>query len=277
MTFMQKFCILCLALLLPTMVVASSASNKSFVFGVFPHISAAQIEKIFAPFTAHLTKEVGKKIHFRTKPTFNAFFYEIKNESYDIAFVQPFDYVKAHDQYNYVPLARRSAKLHGILVVRPDSKLNKISDLKGRKIGLPPKSAAVSHLVKLTLSDHGLRPSKDLHLSHYKSHDVCLNQLWLKKVDACGSALPPIRLFQKTWKVKFREIARTQPIPTAVFVVHKRVPEGEKEAIQKAILSWEHSQDGRNMLKKNKFTQFKSAKDSDYSLVREMSKKLSLE
>lgn len=246
----------------------SVAVQPPYTLGVFPHLSSGQIEKLFAPFAAHLSKELGRQIHLRTKPNFADFTAELERQTYDLAFVQPFDYVAAHDKYGYVPLVRRTGSLAAILVVRPDSPLHSLQDLKGKRIGLPPKIAAVSFLTRKALLDAGMDINKDVSLHYLKAHDACLNQLLLNKVDVCGSSEHPIRYFENKWHVQFRELTKTQTIPTPLFIAHSRLPPDARDAIKHAILSWQETKQGRSMLQSSGITMFQPAEDSEYEIMR---------
>lgn len=251
---------------------ASSATKSSpapYILGVFPHLSSGQIEKLFAPLAAHLSKELGRPVRLRTKPTFAAFTQELSRRTYDIAFVQPFDYVAAHDKYGYVPLACRTGQLAADLVVLPDSPLHTLQDLKGKKIGLPPYVAAISYLVRKDLLKSGMNLQNDVTLEYFKSHDACLNQLMLNKVDVCGSARHPIRFYENKWHVNFRTLATTKTIPPALFMALRRIPLKDRNAIRRAILSWQQTKQGRDMLTGSGFTMFQKATEAEYNVMRQ--------
>jgi len=246
---------------------APQQPQAPFTMGIFPLLSSGQIEKLFAPLAAHVTQELGHPVRLRTKPNFADFTAELSREAYDVAFVQPFDYVAAHDKYGYIPIARRAGQLAATLVVLPDSQLHTLKDLKGKRVGLPPQVAAVSFLTRKSLTDAGLDIHKDVTLAYFKAHDACLNQLMLHKVDVCGSAAHPIRFFENKWHVKFRTLAITKTIPPAVFMVHKRVPSREREAITHAILSWQSSQKVRGMLLNSGLALFEATNASEYKVM----------
>jgi phosphonate transport system substrate-binding protein len=247
---------------------AAGPAPTPYTLGVFPHLSSGQIEKLFAPLAAHLSQELGRSVRLRTKPNFTDFTAELSRQTYDVAFVQPFDYVAAHDKYGYMPLARRAGALAAILVVLPDSPLHTLQDLKGKRVGLPPRVAAISFLTRKALSDAGMNIEKDVTLEYFKAHDACLNQLMLHKVDVCGSAEHPIRFYENKWNVTFRTLATTKTIPPALFMAHRRIPAKAREAIKRALLSWQKTKQGRDMLQGNGFTLFQSTDDAEYAVMR---------
>lgn len=238
-----------------------------YLFGVFPHLAVARLEKIYAPIAADFGRALDRRVYFRTKPSFEKFMEELRKQTYDIVFLQPFDYVWAHDS-GYLPLARRGEPLTAQIMIAEDSPLHALKDLKGGVVALPPAEAAVSHLAKLALLDAGLDPHRDVSLQYTKSHDSCLQRLLIGAVDACVTAAGPARFFQARMKVSFHILARSQTIPHALIAVHSRVPENERERLRAAILSWPDSPEGRRLLAAGELTPFQLALDDDYDVVR---------
>lgn len=263
----------CVATLAPARA-EEDASQPAYIFGVFPHLSMGQLEKIYAPIAEDFGRALSRQVLFRSKSDFEQFTNELKQQTYDVAMVQPFDYVVAHDRYGYLPLARRGETLAAQFMVLPHSPLKSIQDLRGKKIGVPPDTAAISHLVKLALSRAGLRPGRDVHLRHFRTHDSCLQQLIIGSIDTCGSAPYPVRFFQSKWKVELRVLSETFVIPHALFVVHKRVPPKERQILLRTILSWPQSQKGRALLEHGSLKPFVMATDGEYDIVRTYHKQI---
>lgn len=259
--------LLCLAILVwPNF--SLRAEQPGYQLGVFPHLAAGQIENMFAPMASDFSKALGRPVALKTKSSFEAFMSELDKQTYDIAFVQPFDYVWAHDKHGYIPLARRGEPLAGLFAVKPDSALRTLGDTKGKKIGLPPEVAAVSHLAKMALLQANIDPRTDTSLQYYKAHDSCLQQLLIGEIDTCATAAYPLRFFENKWNVKFRVLAETQTISHSLFIVHPRVSKKDREAILKTILSWADTESGRKLLEKGELKPFVAVTDAEYSAVR---------
>lgn len=238
-----------------------------YVFGVFPHLAVARLEKIYAPMAADFGRALERKVYFRTKPSFEKFMAELRNQTYDIVFVQPFDYVWAHE-YGYLPLARRGEPLTAQIMVAESSPLESLKDLKGLVVALPPAEAAVSHLTKMALLDAGLDPQKNVGLQYTKSHDSCLQRLLIGAVDACGTAAGPVRFFQTRMNVSFRVLGKSLTIPHALIAVHKRVPEDERERLRETIVSWGDTPAGQKLLERGELKPFQTVADAEYDVVR---------
>lgn len=239
-----------------------------YLFGAFPMMAVAEAEKVFSPIAENFTQALARPVRFRTKASFDQYADELAKQTYDIALVQPFDYVDAHDKHGYLPLARRGEPLVAHIMVLPKSAVQKLEDLKGKRVGLPPATAAVSHLAKMSFLQIGLHPAKDVALQYYKSHDSCLQQLLIGDIEACVSAPYPVKFFSSKWGVEFRLLAKSPPIPHALLVVHSRVPKAERERLLQTVLGWPETEAGRKLLEFGQLTPFVPATNAEYDAVR---------
>lgn len=264
--------LLIISLLTINPVIHASSEKKEYILGVFPHLPPRELEKVFSPMAADLSKAIGKPVIFRTSSTYQKFMQKMDNQVFDIAFVQPFDYIHIADKYGYRPLASRQEELTAILVTKKDSPLNNINNLKDKTISLAPKVAAVSYLIKDYVTSHNLIPGKNIKLTHHRSHISCMQQVLIGTADACGTAAPALRFFQHKMKTELKTIGRSKAIPHALFSVHPRVPSNEQTIIRERILNWVNTESGKQLLERGRMKPFKAINDSDYNIVRTMAK-----
>ena len=247
-------------------------AGKEYVLGVFPYLPPRDLEKVFAPMAADLGKAIHGHIVLRSSSTYGRFARRLDHQEFDVAFIQPFDYIRMADRYGYLPLATRSEKLTAIVVTRTDSPIRSVSDLRGKRMALPPKMAAVSRLMRAFLKQHGLVPGKDIYLSYHRSHVACMRQILIGEADVCGTAAPALRFFEHKMKMKLKTIASSRSIPHTLFAISARVPKADREAIRKRIVGWADSQAGRKLLARGRLSPFVPIRDSDYNVVRELSR-----
>lgn len=248
-----------------------SVQTKNYVFGVFPHLPPRELEKVYAPIAAALGEALGQRVEFRSSSSYERFMENLDQEEYDIVFAQPFDYIKAADDHGYLPLATRDEPLATIVVVQKGSPLKGLEDLRGKKIAMPPKVAAVSYLFRAYLEKNGIYPGKDVKLSYHRSHVSCMQQVIISAADACATAAPALRFFTHKMNVDLNIIAQTPSIPHTLFAVHPRIKEADRKKLLSTILSWKDSKSGQELLKRGKLKPFIQVKDSDYDIVRELS------
>jgi phosphonate transport system substrate-binding protein len=247
------------------------AADDSYEFGVFPYLPITKIHELYTPMARDFEAKLGRSVQLGSKSGYAAFTQDLRRQTYDIAFVQPFDYIDAHDKHRYLPLARRSGDLEGLIVVRSDSLLKTIHDLKGKVVANPPVDAAVSHLTSMAFWQVGIHPSAEVKRHYERNHFACLQSVLIGAADACGTAQQVLRTLEGQIQPasQFRILHKTVRIPHAVFVVHKRVSSKDRDTLLKTILRWPNTEEGRRILERGRFVPFIAAKDADYDVVRE--------
>ncbi len=247
--------------------------SESYKFGVFPHMPLQKLHMIFSAVTQDLENELGRPVVLMSKPYYKLYKDELNKGVYDIAFIQPLDYVQAHQEQGYFPLARRAKDLKAIMVVSKASSYKNVEDVKKKVIASAPAEAAVTQLMLESLEQKGFRVLDDFTLSYSKNHFVCLQKLVDGIASACITAPRAMKFFNQENKVDdFRVIYETSPIPHALFVVHPRIPEQQRKIIQKRILAWNVDDKGKELLRKGRLLNFIEAKDEDYEIVRQFLK-----
>lgn len=248
----------------------AGAADKPYEFGVFPNLPLARIHELHAPMASEFEARLGRPVRLSSKAAYAAFGEELRNETYDIALVQPFDYVDAHDKHGYLPLARRGEALEAVIVVRQDTPLASIKDLKGRIVSNPPADAAVSHLTSMAFRDAGIDPQTGIKRYYGKNHFACLQSVVIGAADACGTSEQALRTIEKQSQLpsRFRILHKTASIPHALFVAHKRVPQKDRDILLHTILEWPSTETGRKILDAGHFVPFVAARDADYEVVR---------
>ena len=263
-----------LALILDMFAMATRASETApaaethYTFGVFPYLSPAQLSQSYGPVAADFSVLLKRSVRFTSAPTYEAFTQSLREETYDIAMIQPFDYVDAVDHYGYRPLARVDADLKANFVVRLDSSFKTIKDLRGTRIALPSATAAVSRIALKALRDAGLQPGVDVQIRHFKSFGSCMQDVLIGNSSACTTGKAAKAIFEKRMKVTLRIIYETPAIPHMTFIVHQRLPEAERERLRRRIIDWNKTADGQRIVKGMRFPEFRAVVDQEYDVIR---------
>lgn len=241
--------------------------KPSYRLGVFPYLPALTIDRLYSPVAEAFSFELDRLVKLRTKTTFEDFETAMVSQSYDIIFVHPFFLVDAMDHHSYLPLARLAKPLNAILTVRDDSPAVSLDDLVGGTIGLPPKLAAVSNLIKGALADAKLRPGLDIGIRHFRNKASCLQAVLVGGVAACGLPAFVLSQIDAFGKQPLRVVFNAPPVSHFAFAVHQRVPVEERQKLQDLLLSW--SDDGSDVVRMMGLNQgFVRALPEDYADVR---------
>jgi len=243
--------------------------SKHYKLGIFPYLPTARILKVYTPVAENFEKTLNAPVTLRTKPSYNKFIHALSNEDYDFAFVQPYDYINAHDNYNYLPLVRRSIPLRTVIIVKKDSELQNLQQLKGKVVATPAKHSAVSRITDKTLQDKGFNLTTDITRSYKKNHFACMQSVIIGEATACGTAERALKHFNDVkMKDKFRVLHYAHEIPNSLFVVHKRIPPELREKLIKSILNWPETDSGKKILAGGKIIPMIRTIDSDYDVIR---------
>jgi phosphonate transport system substrate-binding protein len=243
-----------------------------YTFGVFPHLPPRDLEDVYGPMAEDLSRTVGRRLVLASSTTFERFSESLDKGQFDVAFVQPFEYIRIADTLGYLPLATRTETLSGIVVVAKDSPLKSQAELKGKRLALPPESAAVTQLIVRHLQKGGIQPGRDIKITHHRSHVSCMQQVVIGEADACGTAAPAMRFFQNKMNVELKTILKTRDIPHSLFVAHPRVHEKNRLALRDRIINWSNTNAGKKILSRGELTPFRLVADREYDVVRELSK-----
>ena len=253
------------------------AEPDTYQLGVFPFFPASDIEKIFSPAVKYLSQAVQQPIRLSTRRTTHLFAQELAKETYDIAFVQPFDYINIASKHGYLPPARVQQKMTRpegtttaiIVSLRQPDNDQGIQNLRNKILATPPEDAAVSLLAKLMLHHAALTPGKNVTLLPTRNHKSCLQQLYLQKADACVTVKPIIQNFKNIRNIDLYIVAQSSPIPSSLYVVHQRIPAEVREKLQNTILRWHiDNPETSHILKTIRVQRFMRATDADYDSVR---------
>lgn len=247
----------------------AAAPGDELVLGVFPHMPATRLLEVFTPIGDDFSRALGRPVKVRTRPDFAQFVAELQAETYDIAFIQPLDYVWLHDRHGYLPLARRDAPLKSVIVVNSDSRIKTLEDLKGGSLAQAAPRAAVTQIVAAALKAEGFDLDKDIRRSYSTNHFACIQKVLTGEADACGTAARALAHWTEiNPEQAFRIIYEAPVMPHALFVVHPRVPEDQRRRLLETILSWPQTGAGREILSRGELLPFTRATDADYNPVR---------
>lgn len=243
--------------------------SPHYKFGVFPFMPMAALIKYYNSVSQDFTRAVNKRVIAQSRPTFKLFSEEIEKETYDIIFIQPFDYPKAFN-HGYRPLARRADNLDAIIVTTIDSKIESIKDIAGRILANPPKESAISMVITRELKKAGLKESDGIERIYTGNHFACMQMVLVGKADACSTTSPVLKRWENTQlkKKKLRVIHKSGGVPHALYMAHERMPREKQEKFRKAILTWDKRPAGRSILKTFAVTNFVEATDKDYDVIR---------
>ena len=246
---------------------ADPAQKQGYDLGAFPYLSSYQMIEAYGPVAKQLGRAIGKPVRLRSAGNFEKFSRNLRDEIYDIAVIQPFDYLDATQKFHYHPIVRVDEPLITTFVVRADSQLKSLLDLKGKKLAFPPKPSANARMARTALAEIGLVPGRDVTIVYHNSHDSCMHDVLIGRAVACPSGGAAIRLFEDKRHVQLKILATTPAIPHVSIVAHDRVPVADRIFLQRWFDALDQNKKGKALLHALHFPGFVAASDSDYQIL----------
>ena len=247
-----------------------SHAEQALVLGVFPFLPAARIQEQFNPVAEDLARYLKLPVQLKTRDSFKHFRASTAKEEYDIVFIQPFDYVRAGAPHGYRARLRVKGELSAVFVARSDSNYQTLVDLKGKRIAMPPRDAAVSLLGQKLLYDNLFNNKTDITISYQRNHFACMKQVLIHKAESCVTAPVPRKMFERKSQQGFNTLATTEPIPASLFAFHSRISQATQDRITARMLEWNNTTPGQKILAGLQFSAIITADDKTYDAVREI-------
>ncbi len=255
------------------------AADDALTLGVFPRSNAKVTIKMFTPLTEYLSEKTGIEIKVVTAKNFPVFWKNVMNAKYDIVHYNQFHYIKSNTKPGYQVIMQNEEfgkkTIRSIIVVRKDSEINSIKDLKGQTILFGGgEKAFVSYVVNAVLLHRAGIMKADYVTRFAKNPPNAAIAVSLKQVTASGlgDAVLKLPLLKKRGVdvSELKIISRSKPLSHLPWAVSKSMNKDVRVSIQKALLSLNDSAEGKAILKKANMTGIHKATDKDYDSSRRL-------
>ena len=274
--------LLILAPLLTSLLLCTPVSYASdpLIIGIFPRRNAAITIKYFTPLANYLEKKLGRRIMLETTRDFRSFWQGIKNRRYDIVHFNQFHYVQSRKQFGYEVILKNEEfgkqTIAGAIVIRKDSGIKTLSDLKGKRImfGGGPKAMVAYIATTYLLRKAGLKKGDYREIFAKNPPNACMGT-YLRQADAGGVGnitleLPVIKKRINTERLTF--LATGESLPHILWAVKKNMPAKLKLKIQMILANLYKHPEGKAILDRAKLTRLVLARDTEFKRVRAMIK-----
>ena len=256
--------------------------------------SVEETKARFTPLTVYLSRKLGREFVPVTIDT-SDFEGAVKDKAVDFTHTNSLLYIIINKNYGVEVLGadvrgKYGYKSRGAILVKNDSPVKTISDLKGKRMVFGPNFAPTGYLSQYDLMlKNGFDPETGLAFytipkGSYK-HEKVLYSLMYGDFDAAAMPMLDFEIMAEEGKIDpsdFRVIAEAETIPYCTFGVAEGVDEALAREVKQALLSLKPSDtvevDGEKIkvLKAAQLDGIADVKDQEYDIVREMAKKCNM-
>jgi phosphonate transport system substrate-binding protein len=243
-----------------------------------PRLSAVELNKMYSPFVAYLSRETGENVTLVVPRDFEAFKGMVRSGQVDIAFPNPLIYVQLRKDVQIEPLAlaaepKAGTRFRGLIIARTDSGIKNLQDLKGKRLIFVDKDSAAAYVFQmLLLSKAGIDPSKDFtRLPFAKTQDNVTRAVFAKAADAGGIREDDLdKMKDKVDLSQIRIVGYTDYFPNFPLVACPRLSTDKAKRVREALLKLRPgSAEAGTVLGPAKLTGFVTVADKDFDKLRE--------
>ena len=280
----RLFAMLLIMLFLQVTSISAEVQKKPITIAVLPCTDIVMTFKKFHPLATYLTQKTGLPIRLVVPENLTKFETSIHNGEIDFALQDPHTFLKLSNLFDKDSLLRAlnlegGTTQSGVIIVRKDSGIHKVTDLKGKTVMFGPKFSVSKWLAgRLLLEENGINIEKDLkaYLNGGCCEDIAFN-VYLKAVDAgvvCDHFTGEHEDKQKELGIDVSQImviAKTKDVPMKVFGARKSTDKETIIKIRQALLNLDrHNPDDLKILYPTELGGFKGYSDGDFGLIRMM-------
>lgn len=270
----RKVALLCLVMSLVFASSTVSIAKDEYKFSMLPRYFPKKIRSMIEPVAEHLSDELGAQVTPVLTKDFAEYENQLKIGKIEIGYENPLVYTKVSETHEVLAMAIKGEggdRFRGIVIARPDSDIQDITDLRHKKIIIVGRTSAGGFLSqKLSLAQEGIMVEKDCLLeeaSDNKQENVIIS-VSIGDVDAGfirESAFHIADKYIQPGTIKI--VAPTAWLPNWALSVNRELPDERKKAIRTAMVGLDKNS---AVLKAMGITGFKPATDSQYDVVRQV-------
>lgn len=239
------------------LVACGKKEEKVLVMGIVPHKDAEKLIEEIKPLNERLTKELGITVKGFTATNYVSVVEGFGSGKVDFGIIPPFASVLAQDEFKAEPLLFVVGKngettYKSQFLVRSDSDIKTIADIKGKKVAFVDPSSTSGYIFPAAmLKESGIDLDKDISSLYSGGHDKSLQLLLNGDVDAISVFVDVRDRYKKEFPEamdKTRILAYTEDIPGVSITASSSMSAEDKTRLKEAFQRIASTEDGKQLL-----------------------------
>jgi phosphonate transport system substrate-binding protein len=242
---------------------------------IHPLHNPRKLTETYQPLIDHLNNNV-KEVQFELEASrdYQAFETKFRDRKPQLILPNPWQTLEAMKTgYRVIAMAGDARDFKGILIVRRDSGIEELSDLKGKAVSYPSHTALAACIMpQRYLHDNGIDIRTDIENRYVGSQESSIMNALLGEV-AAGATWPPSwRLFKRDRPedaAKLKVIWETPSLMNNSVMIRDDVPENIARQVTQLMTALHESPQGKDILSGMETSRFHQANDHSYNTVRD--------
>ncbi|TAN70593.1 MAG: phosphate/phosphite/phosphonate ABC transporter substrate-binding protein [Methylobacter sp.] len=256
-------------------------SITEYVVGIHPLHNPQKLMEVYGPIVDYMNSNIPE-VHFKLEASRNYEEFEKKLYAGRFAFAMPNPYQTIQSlKHGYRIFGKMGDDdvFRGIILIRKDSGIREVTDLKGKAVSYPALTAvAATMMPQYYLHTHGINVNLDIENHYVGSQESSIMNVLRGRV-AAGATWPvPWKKFLVEHPDMASELEvkwETEPLLNNGWVVQKDIPAPIADKFARLLFSLQDSEQGKKMLEQLPISRFEPATDETYRPVRDFLEKFS--
>lgn len=259
----------------PTFAQEEHDAPKEYIVGIHPLHNPVRLAEVYGPIVDRLNANIPQA-HFRLEASRNyeEFDKKLYSGHFDFAMPNPYQTVRSLKHgYRVFGKMGDDEMFRGIILVRKDSGIRNVGDLKGKKVAYPALTAlAATMMPQYYLQTHGIDVNRDIENLYVGSQESVIMNVVRGHV-AAGATWPvPWKTFQQEHSEMAAQLQvkwQTGTLPNNGWVVRNDVSPELARKFGKVLTEMSATKEGAAMLERLGISRFELATNKTYAPVRQ--------
>lgn len=250
-----------------------AGGEKVFIIGVHPLHNPKRLHEIFSPIANYLSQNIdGVSFKIEASRNYAAYDKKLYSRKFHFALPNPFQTVNSLKHgYNVFAKMSDDENFRGIFLVRKDSNIKSVMDLKGQAVSFPaPTALAATMMPQYYLQQHGLNVMQDINIKYVGSQESSIMNVMLGNTKAGATWPPPWRALSKERPELAKELTviwHTDFLPNNSLVARDDIKQSIVSNVKILLLNLHKQTQGKKWLAKMELSKFEEAKNDTYKPV----------
>ncbi len=243
-------------------------------FAVHPLHNPAALARAYQPLVDHLNARLpGRRFVLEASRDYADYERKIRARGPELLLPNPWQALQAMKvDYRIIAAAGEPGDFRGLFLVRRDSPIHTVADLRGRSVAYPASTALAACIMpQWYLHEHGIDPNRDIANVYVGSQESAIMNAYLGRVAVGVTWPPPWRQFLREHPdeaARMRVLWETPPLVNNAIMVRGDLPPALADSLRSILVTLDRSEAGRSVLTAMESSRILPATAADYEPVR---------
>ncbi|MDP2902615.1 MAG: PhnD/SsuA/transferrin family substrate-binding protein [Methylovulum sp.] len=252
---------------------AKSQHSKGHIVGIHPLHNPKRLFEVYGPIVDFINTQIPQaQFKLEASRNYEEFNKKLYSGHFDFAMPNPYQTIQSL-QHGYRVFGKMAddGDFRGIILVRKDSGIEKITDLKGKAVAYPAKTAvAATMMPQHYLHTHGININTDIENRYVGSQESSIMNVLLGHVAAAATWPIPWRTFSAANPELAAQLEvkwQTEALVNNGWVVRDDIPPALALQFAHVLFNLQNTSDGQKLLATVPVSRFEAANNDTYKPV----------